>query len=70
MRYTHDVDGVRIGPGTFYLTMPVEAGTLAGSQSGPQSSAALEAVKKYSLEKTTLQANVTQAEKAYELKLD
>lgn len=69
MKYTYDVDGVQKGAGKFYLTMPEEAGSLAGSKTG-RSPLLAEAVKKYSLEKTNRRAEITKADKKYELKLD
>ena len=69
MKYTYDVDGVQKGAGKFFLSMPEEAGSLAGAQSA-KSPLLAEAVKKYSAEKSTLQVEITEANTAYELKLD
>ena len=69
MKYTHDVDGVQKGAGKFFLTMPEGAGSLAGSQE-EKSPLLAEAAKKYSAENTTLQAEITEPNMGYELKLD
>lgn len=69
MQYTYDVDGVQKGAGKFYLSLPEEAGSLAGSKAG-RSPLLAEAVKKYSSEKTNQRAQITKADKEYELKLD
>ncbi|MDI9446605.1 MAG: hypothetical protein QM844_20785 [Planctomycetota bacterium] len=69
MKYTYDVDGVQKGAGKFFLTMPEEAGSLAGTQ-GEKSPLLGEAVNKYSAEKSTLQVEVTEANTSYELELD
>ena len=69
MRYTHDVDGVQKGSGKFYLTMPMEGGTIAGSQ-GDKSPALAEAVKKHSSENTTLEVEITEPDTEYKLELE
>ena len=69
MRYTHGVDGVQKGTGKFFLTMPEQMGGLASSQ-GSSSAALAEAVKKYSSENTTLETEITEPNKNYELALE
>lgn len=69
MRYTHDVNGVQKGTGKFYLTMPEQMGTLANTQDS-QSAALAEIVNKYSRERTTLETEITEPDKNYELKLE